>query len=95
LRSVIARLSPLTAQAKPLSQELAQAFGQLRPSATRLDQITAAVVPCELAVQKFFVWTASVFKFHDAQTFYPRAEAVPGTGPYIDGSSCAPGGGGK
>jgi phospholipid/cholesterol/gamma-HCH transport system substrate-binding protein len=94
LRGVIARLSPLTSQAKPLTQELAQAFAQLRPSAPRLDRITAAVVPCELAVQKFFTWTASVFKFRDARTFYPRAEAVPGSGPYIDGESCAPKGGG-
>ena len=51
----------------------------LRPAAPRLDRITAEVVPCELAVQKFFQWTLSILKFYDVRGAMPRGLDVAGT----------------
>jgi hypothetical protein len=58
------------------------------------------VVPCELAVQKFFAWTMSVAKFSDATSGnFPRGQQVYGTSslgipdPGLkSGASCAAGG---
>jgi hypothetical protein len=72
----VRRLSPLSAALAPTAASLASAFTSLEPAAPRLDRVTAAIVPCELAVQKFFQWTPSVFKFSDAQGAYPRGESV-------------------
>jgi virulence factor Mce-like protein len=76
LDTPVRRLSPLSAALAPTAASLASAFTSLEPAAPRLDRVTAAIVPCELAVQKFFQWTPSVFKFSDAQGAYPRGESV-------------------
>jgi virulence factor Mce-like protein len=72
----VQRLVPLARALAPTATSLAAAFGQLDPEAPQLNHITAAIVPCELAVQKFFQWTPSVFKFSDAHGAYPRGESV-------------------
>ncbi|MEA2456221.1 MAG: phospholipid/cholesterol/gamma-HCH transport system substrate-binding protein, partial [Thermoleophilaceae bacterium] len=47
----------------PVASNLRAGLATLRPQAPRLDRVTAAIVPCELAVAKFFHWTLSVGKF--------------------------------
>ena len=76
LRGSITSLAPLTAQLRPTSVALATAFARLAPQAPRYDRITARIVPCELAVDKFFQWTPSVLKFSDANGAYPRGNSV-------------------
>jgi virulence factor Mce-like protein len=72
----VQRLTPLARALDPTSISLAGAFAQLQPDAPQLDHVTAAIIPCELAVQKFFQWTPSVFKFSDTHGAYPRGESV-------------------
>lgn len=91
LRAPVRSLRPLLADARPLSADLAAAFATLRPTAPQLDDVTKQVEGCRLAVRQFFNWTASVFKFADRSTAFPRGEAV-GDGPgQRAGKSCAPG----
>src|SRR5439155_16742240 len=76
LQPAIAALTPLARRLAPTSGALAGAFGRLTPQLPRVDRATAKVVPCELAVQKFFAWTLSVLKMGDKET---RASAPRGT----------------
>lgn len=76
LRKPIRWLAPLAAQLRPSSAALADAFTRMAPQAPRYDRITALIVPCELAVNKFFQWTPSVLKFSDANGAYPRGNSV-------------------
>jgi virulence factor Mce-like protein len=76
LDTPVRRLNPLAGALRPTSTSLAAAFATFEPQSPRLDHVTAAIVPCELAVQKFFQWTPSVFKFSDGQGAYPRGESV-------------------
>jgi ABC-type transporter Mla subunit MlaD len=92
-------LTALLRAATPVGLSIADTFAQLQPQAPRYDHITAAVVPCELAVQKFFAWTLSIAKFSDVHGLFPRGEAVTGAHSaaiadpgLIAGHSCAGGG---
>ncbi|MCW3040824.1 MAG: Mammalian cell entry related domain protein [Solirubrobacterales bacterium] len=100
LQAPIRDLQPLVQDLRPTSVSLRRAVSDLRPQVPQLDRITRRIVPCELAVQKFFQWTPSVFKFSDANGIFPRGEGVVGTevagGTIHDqnltrGSSCADG----
>jgi hypothetical protein len=94
------RLASLARATQPLAADLRSAFADLRPTAPRLDDMTAQIVPCELAVQKFFQWTLSVAKYYDVRGAFPRGEDVAGvnsTGSIPDpelrpSPSCAKGG---
>jgi hypothetical protein len=57
-------LRTLLSATSPLSRDLTGAFAHLRPTAPQLDHITSAIIPCELAVQKFFQWTLSTSKIY-------------------------------
>jgi ABC-type transporter Mla subunit MlaD len=75
-------LEPLRSVARALpvlATDLRAGITSLRPQAPRLDRATAAVVPCELAVDKFFNWTLSVGKFADVRGAALRGEPVVGT----------------
>jgi len=78
LRRPMPRLRRLVVASGPLGRDLGRAFGDLRPAAPRLDRITAQIVPCELAVQKFFQWSLSVTKFYDVHGVFPRGQDVAG-----------------
>ena len=69
-------LTRLTNAAEPLSVNLAQTFSSLRPQAPELDRATAALVPCETALQKFFQWTLSVSKMSGLHGDLQRGLAV-------------------
>jgi virulence factor Mce-like protein len=73
------RLTALLRATTPVGRRLANTFAQLQPQAPRYDRITAAVVPCELAVQKFFAWTLSIAKFADVHGVFPRGSTTTGT----------------
>ena len=102
LRRPMPRLTALLRTTRPLAADLAAAFGALRPQLPRLDRITSAVVPCELAIQKFFAWTLSIGKFYDEWGVRPRGEVLAGTNSVANGNvhdpeltagkSCAKGG---
>jgi len=79
LRRPIRALLPLTRALGPTTSALSRATEALAPQTPRLNRITRRMVPCELAIQKFFAWTPSVFKFSDAHGVFPRGEAVVGT----------------
>lgn len=92
LRRVTRELLPLAKRTRPLARELERAFRRLGPAAPRLDRTTEAIVPCELALQKFFQSTPSVFKFRDLNASYPRGEAVAVSNAALRASrSCAKG----
>jgi virulence factor Mce-like protein len=55
-------LTRLVRATEPLSTRLGRSFSLLRPQVPRLDNATAALLPCETALQKFFQWTLSVSK---------------------------------
>jgi ABC-type transporter Mla subunit MlaD len=75
----IQTLEPLARDLVPTSASLRSAVNELTPLAPELNRITQQAVPCELAIQKFFQWTPSVFKFSDAHGIFPRGEGVAGT----------------
>jgi hypothetical protein len=82
----------------PLGSSLADSFAAMRPQAPRMDRVTAAIVPCETAVQKFLVWTMSLSKLNDVtglvsrgQTFLGSNLDAPGAGA-VTAKSCARGG---
>jgi virulence factor Mce-like protein len=60
-------LTALLRSATPLAGDLDRSFTQLTPQAPQLDRVTSTLVPCELAVQKFFQWTLSVSKLSGLQ----------------------------
>ena len=70
------QLTSLLDAATPTANGLAGAFASLTPQAPRLDHVTAAIVPCELAVDKFFNWTLSTTKFSDFNGIIPRSIGV-------------------
>ena len=78
LRRPLPSLAPLVRELRPTAADLDAAFAALRPQVPRLDRITAAIVPCELAVQKFFQNTISVFKFSSARAPFPRGHTIAG-----------------
>lgn len=63
LLPAVSALQPLSKNLSPTAGALHGSFESLKPQAPRLDRITAKVVPCELAVDKFFAYTLSVLKF--------------------------------
>jgi len=100
LRRPLPSLRPLVRELRPTARDLSRAFAALRPTAPKLDRITQAVVPCELAVAKFFQNTISVMKFSGQRASFPRGHTVGGTsiaGGVVDdpgheaGPSCAKG----
>jgi virulence factor Mce-like protein len=93
LRRPLPALSRLVAALWPTAHGLDRAFAGLAPAAPRLDRITKAIVPCELAMQKFFATTLSLMKFYDARGLIPRGQTVDGgSANQRAGKSCAPGG---
>jgi virulence factor Mce-like protein len=93
LRRPLPDLTRLMGALHPTASGLNRDFSLLTPQAPRLDRITAMVVPCELAIQKFFTNTLSLMKFSDARGLIVRGQTVNG----LDlnqraGRSCAPGG---
>jgi virulence factor Mce-like protein len=55
-------LANLLADTRPLATGLGRSFARMRPQSPQLDRVTAAIHPCETAIQKFFQWTLSVSK---------------------------------
>jgi virulence factor Mce-like protein len=93
LRKPLPDLTALVSALAPTASGLERAFTRLGPTAPRLDRITAAVVPCELAVQKFFHNTLSLMKFYDARGLVARGQTVDGASPNQRAdTSCAAGG---
>lgn len=93
LRRPLPPLTALLRTLQPTARGLNDAFTRLSPQAPRLDRITGAVVPCELAVQKFFQNTISLGKFYDQRALIPRGQSVNGDDPNQSPSpSCAVGG---
>jgi phospholipid/cholesterol/gamma-HCH transport system substrate-binding protein len=92
LRKPLPSLGKLVGALAPTAQGLDRAFARLAPTAPRLDRITKAIVPCELAVQKFFANTISLMKFSDARGLIPRGQTVDGTSGMTAAPSCAAGG---
>jgi ABC-type transporter Mla subunit MlaD len=78
LRLPIHTLTPLARDLAPTSNALADAFTRLEPQAPRLDRITQKVVPCQKAVDKFFAFTLSTFKYgnNSKHSSSPRGELV-------------------
>lgn len=74
------RVTALLRAATPAATSLGRALRTLGPQIPRVDRLTAAIVPCELAVDKFFNWTLSTMKYYDADGVIPRASAVAGPG---------------
>ncbi len=86
-------LSSLLTALQPTATGLRSDFSLLAPQAPRLDRITTKVVPCELAVQKFFANTLSLMKFSDSRGLVARGQTVDGLDPSQRAApSCAPGG---
>ncbi len=93
LRRPLPELTDLVEALRPTARRLDGAFTRLQPQAPRLDAITAKVVPCEYAIQKFFSNTASLMKFADARGLIPRGQTVDGNSIFQrQAKSCAPGG---
>jgi phospholipid/cholesterol/gamma-HCH transport system substrate-binding protein len=92
LRRPLPELTALVKALEPTAAGLDGAFTKLSPQAPRLDRVTAAIVPCELAVQKFFQNTISLMKFSDSRGLVVRGQTVDGTSlNQREAPSCAPG----
>jgi ABC-type transporter Mla subunit MlaD len=93
LERPLAPLTALVTALRPTAAGLQRDFSLLAPQAPRLDRVTAEVVPCELAVQKFFANTLSLMKFYDAHGLVARGQTINGLDPNQSAAaSCAPGG---
>jgi ABC-type transporter Mla subunit MlaD len=93
LQKPLPSLTSLMNNLRPTAAGLDQAFTSLSPQAPRLDRITSKVVPCELAVQKFFANTLSLMKFYDARGIVARGQTINGMDTNQSAAkSCAPGG---
>lgn len=79
LEPALPDLTELATALPPLTSGLGASFSNLRPQAPRLDSITAQVLPCRLAVQKFFQWTMSVGKYYDSNSGTLRGQALAST----------------
>ena len=93
LRQTLPELTALIGALQPASVGLNRDFALLSPQAPRFDRITSTIVPCELAIQKFFSNTLSLMKFYDNRGMIARGQTVNG----LDVNqrpdpSCAPGG---
>jgi phospholipid/cholesterol/gamma-HCH transport system substrate-binding protein len=100
LRDPVRRLVPLSTSIGPLSARLDAAVRTLAPQTGAINHVTSTVAGCTNAIFGFFAWTASVTKFDDGRTLFPRGNAVgsvnsgatsardPGTTP---SGGCAPG----
>jgi phospholipid/cholesterol/gamma-HCH transport system substrate-binding protein len=99
LRRPLRALVPLSAQLKPVAQQLSRAVANVRPQTADLAKITRDVAGCPMAAYQFFQFTASLTKYEDAFGVYPRgdfgfaADSVSGVkDPFVTASpSCAPG----
>lgn len=76
LRHPLPPLARLARTLPKLSADLQAGVRTLRPQAPRADRVTAAVVPCELAVQKFFNWTISVGKLYGVRGAVLRGDPI-------------------
>jgi ABC-type transporter Mla subunit MlaD len=93
LHQTLPSLSSLISALEPTATGLNHDFALLAPQAPRFDRITSTVVPCELAIEKFFSNTLSLMKFYDNRGMIARGQTVNG----LDinqrpDPSCAPGG---
>ncbi|EHN10672.1 virulence factor Mce family protein [Patulibacter medicamentivorans] len=79
LRRPLPQLSALARALPRLTSDVADGIARLRPQAPRLDRVTKAIVPCELAVSKFFQWTVSVGKFYGVRGAVLRGDPIVGT----------------
>ena len=99
LRAPVKRLVPLAQILRPLSADLDSAARSLQPQAKVIDHATRSVAGCDVAIQRFFQWTPSVFKLGDQRGPSPRADTVvdiTSAGPLsepreVPYRSCAPG----
>jgi virulence factor Mce-like protein len=92
LRRPLPSLTTLVSALQPTATGLNGAFTSLRPQAPRLNHVTAAIVPCELAVRKFFANSLSLFKFYDSRGMITRGQTVNGSDPnQREDKSCAEG----
>jgi ABC-type transporter Mla subunit MlaD len=62
LQQPVRRLVPLSADLRPLAQNLQQAVTLLRPQVPALEHVIKSVAGCAVALQGFFQWTPSVTK---------------------------------
>jgi virulence factor Mce-like protein len=76
LRGPVRHLVPLAASLRPLSARLDAALRALAPQVADINHTTSSTAGCSYAINKFFEWTASVTKFEDAQTLFPRGNGV-------------------
>jgi ABC-type transporter Mla subunit MlaD len=67
LAGTLTPLRHLLTGSSPLARHLGSAFGKLRPAVPQLYADTTTLLPCELAVEKFFQWTLSVSKLSSYQ----------------------------
>jgi ABC-type transporter Mla subunit MlaD len=63
LNPAIRALEPLATNLPGTAKALNTALTELEPQVPRLDTITAAIVPCEFPVDKFFAYSLSTLKF--------------------------------
>ena len=86
LNPAVSALEPLVRNLPASSRALNGALTSLQPQIPRYAAVSAAIVPCELPVQKFFAWTLSVLKFDNAsnRTASPRGTIV--AGPFATGA---------
>jgi phospholipid/cholesterol/gamma-HCH transport system substrate-binding protein len=76
LRPAVSDLRTMAVQLAPTSRSLNAVFSRLQPEAPQLSHLTADVVPCLTTIRDFFNNTLSVFKYHDANGAFPRADEV-------------------
>lgn len=96
LNRTVPGLAALVTALRPTAAGLSRDFSRLRPQAPALNRITAKVVPCELAVDKFFNNSLSLSKFYDTSGVIVRGQTVDGLDPnQRAAASCAPGGPGR
>jgi phospholipid/cholesterol/gamma-HCH transport system substrate-binding protein len=80
LNPAINALEPLAKNLPGTARALNASLTELEPQVPRLDTITAAILPCEFAVDKFFAYSLSTLKFNNVgnQTASPRGTLVTG-----------------
>jgi ABC-type transporter Mla subunit MlaD len=79
LRRPVRRLVPLASALRPVSGDLAAALRALQPQLGAVDHVTRSAAGCSYAINKFFEWTASVTKFDDGRSEFPRGSVVMST----------------
>jgi len=81
LNKAIPSLNALVTALAPTAAGLRRDFSLLSPVAPQLDRVTSAIVPCELAFDKFFNNTLSLSKFSDSGGVVVRGQTVDGIDP--------------